>query len=47
LIALKPEFFPFSDEKRKYYGIALAKDCAGFECDKGVASVLRKMFTMA
>ena len=44
LIVFRPEFFPLLDEVKKYYGIALTKDCAGFDCDKDVASVLRKMF---
>jgi len=47
IIALKPEFFPLSNEAEKYYGMALANDCAGFESDKNVASVLRKMFITA
>ncbi|MEM3078546.1 MAG: hypothetical protein QXR38_03515, partial [Nitrososphaerales archaeon] len=37
--------FPLAEEAKKYYGIALTKDCAGFECDKDGASVLRKLFT--
>jgi len=44
LIVFRPEFFPLHDEVKKYYGIALTKDCAGFDCDKDIASVLRKMF---
>jgi hypothetical protein len=47
LIVFNPEFFPLWEEVRKHYGIALAEDCAGFNCDKEVASILRKMFTTA
>jgi len=47
LVVFNPEFFLNWDEIRKYYGIALSKDCAGFDCDKDVAGVLRKMFTSA
>jgi DNA helicase HerA-like ATPase len=47
IIVFNPEFFPFWEEVKKYYGIALANDCAGFNCDKEVASVLRKMFITA
>jgi len=47
VIVFNPEFFLLWDEVKKYYGIALAKDCAGFDCDKDVAGVLRKMFTSA
>ncbi|MEM3754975.1 MAG: hypothetical protein QXE19_04750, partial [Candidatus Bathyarchaeia archaeon] len=47
IIAFHQEFFPLWDEVKKYYGIALAKDCAGFDCDKDVVSVLRKMFVTA
>jgi len=47
LIVFRPEFFPFWDEVRPYYSLALANDCAGFNSSKEVASVLRKMFTSA
>jgi len=45
LIVFHPEFFPLWDEAIKYYGIALTRDTAGFDCDKDVASVFRKFFT--
>jgi len=47
IIVFNPEFFLNWDEVRKYYGIALAQDCAGFNCNKDVAEVLRKFFTTA
>jgi hypothetical protein len=47
IIVFNPEFFPFWEEVKKYYGIALANDYVGFNCDKEVASVLRKMFITA
>jgi hypothetical protein len=47
VIVFNPEFFPLWDEVKKYYCLALAKDCAGFECDKDVAFALRKMFITA
>jgi len=47
LIVFRPEFFPLHEEVKKYYGIALTKDSAGFDCDTDVASALRKMFTTA
>jgi hypothetical protein len=47
LIVFNPEFFPLWEEVKEHYGIALAEDCVGFDCDKEVASVLRKMFTTA
>jgi len=47
LIVFHPEFFPLWDEVIKYYGIALTRDTAGFDCDKDVASVFRKFFTSA
>ncbi|MEM2111375.1 MAG: type IV secretory system conjugative DNA transfer family protein [Candidatus Bathyarchaeia archaeon] len=45
VIVFRPEFFPLDEEAKKYYGIALTKDCTGFECDKDVAGMLRKFFT--
>jgi hypothetical protein len=47
IIAFHLEFFPIWNEVKKYYCLALAKDCADFECDKEIASVLRKMFITA
>jgi len=47
IIVFNPEFFPYWNEVKKYYGVALANDCAGFSSDKDVASVLRKMFITA
>lgn len=47
IIVFNPEFFPFWDEVKKYYCLALAEDCEGFESDKNVANVLRKMFISA
>jgi hypothetical protein len=47
LIVFNPEFFPYSDEMRKYCCIALTKDVASFEASYSVASVLRKMFSSA
>ncbi|MBS7631819.1 hypothetical protein KEJ47_09700 [Candidatus Bathyarchaeota archaeon] len=47
IIVFNPEFFPFWDEAKKYYCLALAEDCEGFESDKDVANVLRKMFISA
>jgi hypothetical protein len=32
---------------KKHYCLTLKEDCAGFSCDKGVGSALRKMFTTA
>ena len=45
VIVFNPEFFPYLDEAKKYYCLALAKDCAGFSCDKEVAIALKHMFT--
>jgi len=47
VIVFSPSFPPFWEEVNKYYNLVLAKDVAGFEADKGVALVLRKMFTTA
>ena len=47
VIVFNPEFFPYSDEMRKYYCLVLAKDCAGFSSDKDVAIALKRMFTLA
>jgi hypothetical protein len=47
LIVFSPSFPPYWEEVDKYYNLVLAKDVAGFEADKGVAIVLRKMFTAA
>jgi hypothetical protein len=47
IIVFNPEFFPFWDEAKKNYCMVLKEDCAGFACNKEVASVLRKMFTTA
>ena len=47
LIVFNPEFFPSSDEMRRYWCIALANDVAGFSSDKDVAVALKHMFTMA
>jgi hypothetical protein len=47
LMVFNPEFFLGWEEVKKYYGLALAHDCAGFDCDKDVAGVLRKIFTTA
>ena len=47
MIVFNPEFFPLWKEVKKHYCSALAKDCAKFNCDKQVASVLRKMFISA
>jgi len=47
LIVFSPSFPPYWDEINKYYNLVLAKDAAGFEADKSVAVVLRKMFTTA
>jgi hypothetical protein len=47
IIVFNPEFFPFWDEVKKNYCLVLKEDCAGFSCNKEVASVLRKMFTTA
>jgi len=46
-IVFNPEFFPLSDEAKKYYCLALANDCAGFSSDKDVAIALKHMFTSA
>ena len=47
LIVFNPEFYVMWEEAKKYYCLALTKDCAGFIADKEVALALRKMFTMA
>ncbi len=47
VIVFSPSFPPYWDEVSKYYNLVLSKDVAGFEADKGVAMVLRKMFTTA
>jgi len=47
LIVFSPEFFPSSDEMRKYCCIALSRDVDNFRASYSVASVLRKMFTAA
>jgi len=47
LIVFSPSFPPYWDEVSKYYNLVLAKDVGNFESDKGVAMVLRKMFTTA
>jgi hypothetical protein len=47
IIVFNPEFFPFFREVRKYYCLALAEDCAGFNSDKDVAIALKKMFTLS
>ena len=47
MIVFNPEFFPYSDDMRRYYCLALAKDCVGFPSDKDVAIALKRMFTMA
>lgn len=47
VIVFNPEFFPYWSEAKKYYGVALAKDCAGFSSDKDVANVLKHMFISA
>jgi len=47
VIVFNPEFFPHSDDMRKYYCLALAQDCAGFTSDKDVAIALKHMFTTA
>jgi len=47
IIVFNIEFFPYWTEMKKHYGIALAEDCAGFNCDKDVALVMRKMFISA
>ena len=47
VIVFSPSFPPYWDEVNKYYNLVLARDVAGFESDKGVAIVLRKMFTTA
>jgi hypothetical protein len=47
VIVFSPSFPPFWEEVDKYYNLVLGKDTAGFEADKSVAVVLRKMFTTA
>jgi len=47
LIVFNPEFFPSSDDMRKYCCIALTKDVASFEASYSVAGILRKMFSSA
>jgi len=47
IIVFNPEFFPYFDEVKKYYCLALANDCAGFTSDKDVAVALKHMFTSA
>ncbi|HIE14125.1 TPA: DUF87 domain-containing protein, partial [Candidatus Bathyarchaeota archaeon] len=47
IIVFNPEFYPFFREVKKYYCLALAKDCAGFSSDKNIAIALKKMFTSA
>lgn len=45
VMVFNPEFFPYSDEMRRCYCLALAEDCAGFTSDKDVAIALKHMFT--
>ena len=45
LIVFNPEFFPYFEEVKKYYCLALARDCANFCSDKDVAIALKHMFT--
>ena len=45
LIVFNPEFFPYFEEVKKYYCLALSNDCAGFSSDKDVAIALKHMFT--
>jgi hypothetical protein len=47
LIVFNPEFFPYANEAKKYYCLALAQDCAGFSSDKDVAIALKHMFISA
>lgn len=47
VIVFNPEFFPFFREAKKYYCLALARDCAWFNSDKDVGIALKKMFTTA
>ncbi len=47
IIVFNPEFFPSWNEVTKNFCMVLKGDCAGFSCNKEVASVLRKMFTTA
>ena len=47
LIVFNPEFFPYANEAKKYYCLALAQDCVGFSSDKDVAIALKHMFTSA
>lgn len=47
IIVFNPEFFPYSDDTRKYYCLALAQDVAGFNSDKDIAIALKHMFTTA
>jgi len=47
MIVFNPEFFPYSDDMRKYFCLALARDCAGFTSDKDIAIALKRMFTIA
>jgi hypothetical protein len=47
LIVFNSEFFPYVDEAKKYYCLALAQDCVGFSSDKDVAIALKHMFTSA
>ena len=45
VIVFNPELYPFFPEHKKYFGLALAKDVAGFNSDKDIGIGLRKMFT--
>jgi hypothetical protein len=47
IIVFNPEFYPLWNEVKNCYCLALSEDCAEFNCDKDVGSVLRKMFTTA
>lgn len=47
IIVFNPEFFPSSDEMRKYSCIAISKEVAGVGASYSVANLLRKMFTSA
>jgi len=44
-IVFHPEFAPFLDEVRKFWCLALAADCAGFNSDKDIGIALKAMFT--
>ena len=47
VIVFNPELYPFFPEHKKYFGLALAADAAGFNSDKDIGIGLRKMFTTA